>query len=169
MDMLTKILVDFGVDWPKFIAQVILFLTVYFVLSRFAFKPVIAMLEERRRRIQSAEENAAAIKKQLAETEQRYGEMLAKANEEAQRIIDEARNSGAGLIEKKTQDAIAEAEQIIKKAREATETDRVRMMAELKSEVGRLVVSTTAKVVGKVLTAEDQRRLADATAKEIAA
>jgi F-type H+-transporting ATPase subunit b len=169
MEMITKILADFGVDWPKFIAQVILFTTVYLVLSKFAFKPVVAMLEERRRKIEEAQANAEAIKKQLAEAEQRYAEMLAQANRDAQRIVDEAKTSGAGLLEKKTRDAITEAEQILAKARDAAENDRDRMMAELKREVGRLVVDTTKRVAGKVLTPEDQRRLADEAAKEIAA
>ena len=62
-----------------------------------------------------------------------------------------------------------QAEEIVRKAREVTEADRERMMAELKAEIGRLVVDTTAKVSGKVLTTEDQQRLIDETNKELAA
>ena len=51
------------------------------------------------------------------------------------------------------------------KAREAAEQDHDRMLAELKREVGRLVVETTAAVTGKILTPEDQQRLAEDTAK----
>ena len=61
------------------------------------------------------------------------------------------------------------AEQIVVKAHEAADLDRARMLAELKREVGRLVVQTTATVTGKVLTPEDQKRLAEETAKQIAA
>ena len=53
------------------------------------------------------------------------------------------------------------------RAHEATERDRARMLAELKREVGRLVVQTTASVTGKVLTADDQRRLAEETARQL--
>ena len=62
-----------------------------------------------------------------------------------------------------------QAEEIIRKAGEATEADREKMMAELKAEIGRLVVETTAKVSGKVLTTDDQQRLIDETNKELAA
>ena len=65
--------------------------------------------------------------------------------------------------------AIAAAEQIMTKAREAAAQDHDRMLAELKREVGRLVVQATTTVTGKILTAEDQRRLAEETAKQIAA
>ena len=64
--------------------------------------------------------------------------------------------------------AIAAAEQIIAKAREAAAQDHAKMLAELKREVGRLVVQTTATVTGKVLTPEDQRRLAEETQKQLA-
>jgi len=66
MDAAGKVAEQFGVYWPNLIAQVVLFAIVYWVLKRFAFKPVIAMLEERRRRIEEGQINAENIKKQLA-------------------------------------------------------------------------------------------------------
>lgn len=169
MDTLSQVLADFGVDWPKFIAQVILFLIVYAVLSKFAFRPVVLMLEERRRRIEQAQADARAVKEQLAAAEARYAEILAKANDDAQRLIEGARVSGEGFLDRKTKEAVAEAEGVLRRAREAVEQDRERMLVELKREVGRLVVETTAKIAGKALTPEDQRRLAGEAAKEIAA
>ena len=65
MDALGNVAQQFGVYWPNLIAQVVLFAIVYYVLKRFAFKPVIAMLEERRRRIEEGQLNAENIKKQL--------------------------------------------------------------------------------------------------------
>jgi F-type H+-transporting ATPase subunit b len=53
------------------------------------------------------------------------------------------------------------------KAQEASAQDHTRMLAQLKREVGRLVVQTTASLTGKVLTTDDQRRLAEETAKEL--
>ena len=55
------------------------------------------------------------------------------------------------------------------KAREAATQDHARMLAELKREVGRLVLMTTSAVTGKVLTAEDQRRLSEETSKLVTA
>ena len=56
-----EILKQFGVDWPHFIAQLILFLIVYFVLNRFAFAPLLKILEERRKRIEEGQLNAEKI------------------------------------------------------------------------------------------------------------
>ena len=55
------------------------------------------------------------------------------------------------------------------KAREAAEQEHARMFAELRREVGRLVVQTTTAVIGKVLTPDDERRLAEETARHLAA
>src|SRR5208282_6181721 len=128
MDALSKVADQFGVTWPNLIAQVVLFAIVYLVLKRFAFKPVIAMLEERRRRIEEGQINAENIKKQLAEAQAKYEEILAKANADAQRLIEEVRAGGDRLAEQKRQEAIAGAEQITLKAQEALARERDRIM-----------------------------------------
>ena len=169
MDALGNALHQFGVYWPNLIAQVVLFAIVYLVLKRYAFRPVIAMLEERRRRIEEGQLNAEKIKKQLAEAQAKYEEILAKANAEAQRLIEEVRAGGDRLAEQKRQEAIAAAEQITLKAQEAMALERERIMDELKQELGRLVVDTTVRVTGKVLTPQDHQRINEETARQIAA
>jgi F-type H+-transporting ATPase subunit b len=158
----------FGWNPWLFLSQVISFLIVALLLRRFAYKPILAVLEERRRKIEEGQLNAEKIKKELAEAEKRYQEILAKANADAQRMIDEARESAAHLSERKQQEAIAAAEQIISKAREAAALEHERTMESLKRELGRLVVDTTAKVTGKVLTPEDERRLQEETTRQLA-
>ena len=91
-----------------------------------------------------------------------------EANAQAQKMIDEARDSAAHVAERKQQEAVAAAEQIMAKAREASAIEHERTMTELKRELGRLVVDTTAKVTGKVLTSEDQRRLQEEASRQIA-
>src|SRR3954470_6283617 len=158
----------FGFDTKIFLSQVISFIIVALVLRRFAYKPILAILEERRQRIQEGLLNSEKIKQQLAEAEQRHAEILTQANAQAQKMIDEARESASHVAERKQQEAVAAAEQIMAKAREAASLEHERTMAQLKREVGRLVVDTTAKVTGKVLTGDDQRRLQEEAARQIA-
>ena len=160
---------QFGVYWPNLIAQLILFAIVYFVLKRFAFKPIIAMLEERRRRIEEGQLNAEKIKKQLAEAQTKYEEILAKANADSQKLLEEVRASGDRLAEQKRQEAIAAAEQITLKAQEAIALERDKSMAEMKRELGRLVVDATSRVTGKVLSPDDHEKINEETARQIAA
>jgi F-type H+-transporting ATPase subunit b len=167
-DMVRETGETFGFDVWIFLSQVISFVIVALVLRQFAYKPILAVLEERRQRIAEGLLNAEKIKQQLAEAEQRHSEILAKANAQAQKMIDEARESSAHIAERKQQEAVVAAEQIMAKAREASAIEHERTMTELKRELGRLVVNTTAKVTGKVLTPEDQRRLQDEAARQIA-
>ncbi len=162
-----RIVTTFGVDWPHLLAQVVSFCIVCFILYRFAYRPVLKMLEVRRQQIAQGLANAEQIKAELARTEAQRQEVMAQANVQATKFIEEARAAASRLQEQETQKAIAAAEQIMAKAREAAAQDYARMLAELKREVGRLVVQATATVVGKILTPEDQRRLAEETAKEL--
>ena len=163
------ILTTFGVDWPHLLAQVISFGIVCFVLYRFAYRPVLKMLEARRQQIAQGLAHAEQIKAELARTEAQRQEVMVQANVQAARLIEEARAAASRLREQETQKAIAAAEQILAKAREASAQDYARMLDELKREVGRLVVQATASVIGKTLTPEDQRRLAEETVKELTA
>lgn len=160
---------EFAVDWPHFIAQVISFSLVAILLQKFAYKPVLTILEQRRQRIADGLANADKIKAEVARTEASRQEILSQANAQANKLIEEARAAAARVQESETQKAIAAAEQIIAKAREAAAADHARMLSELRREVGKLVVKTTAKVTGKILTADDQQRLADETNKQLAA
>ena len=157
----------FGVDWSHFLAQVISFAIVCALLYRFAYARILAMLEERRQQIAQGLANAAEIKAELARTEAQRGEVMGQANAEATRLIEEARAAAARVQQEETQKAITAAEQIIARARDAAAQDHARMLAELRREVGRLVVQTAAAVTGKILTLEDQRRLAEETARRL--
>ena len=168
VDMARETGETFGFDTKIFLSQVVSFVIVALVLRQFAYKPILAVLEERRQRIAEGLLNAEKIKQQLAEAEQRHAEILAKANAQAQKMIDEARESAAHVAERKQQEAVAAAEQIMAKAREASAIEHERTMTELKRELGRLVVNTTAKVTGKVLNADDQKRLQEEAARQIA-
>ncbi len=159
----------FGVDWPHLAAQIISFCIVCAILYRLAYRPILKMLEERRRQIELGLANAEKIKAELARTEAMRQEVMVQANVQATRLIEEARAAAARVQQEETQKAITAAEQIIVKSREAAAQDYAHMLAELKREVGRLVVQTTASVTGKILTPEDQRRLAEETAKQLTA
>ncbi|MEK7706536.1 MAG: F0F1 ATP synthase subunit B [Verrucomicrobiota bacterium] len=163
-----KIVETFGLNWPNFIAQCISFSLVAFALYKFAYKPILDVLEMRRQRIAESLANADKIKQELSDAQTKAQDILNQAGNQANKAIEEARAAAAQVRELETQKAIAAAEQIIAKAREAAAQDHARMLVELKREVGRLVVQTTATVTGKILTPDDQKRLAEETAKQLA-
>ncbi len=151
----------FGLNVPFFAAQVVNFILVIWVLKKFAFGPIQQILNERRERIIAGEEKVKLIEKQLAESEITTAAAIAKANEDASRLINEAKESSAVFSAQKTQEAIASAQQILAKAETAAQAERAAIKAELKAEFGRLVAATTSQVTGKVLNDDDQRRIND--------
>jgi len=157
----------FGVDWPQLFAQIISFGIVCALLYKFAYRRALQMLADRRTEITEGLDNAVKIKAELARTEANRQEVMAQASAESAKLIEEARAAAARVQETETKKAIAAAEHIMEKAREAAEQDHARMLTELKREVGRLVVHTTATVTGKVLTQEDHRRITEETAKTV--
>jgi F-type H+-transporting ATPase subunit b len=159
---------EFGIQWPKIIAQVFTFLVVYFVLNRYAFGPIVAMLEARRKRIADGEAKLEKIARDLAAAEENARAIIDKANTDGNRLIKEAGESAAHLAEKKKQDAVHEASQILAKAREAAKLEQEQLLTQLKREFGRMVVDATGRVTGKVLTNDDQDRINRETAAQVA-
>jgi len=159
----------FGVQAWLLFSQIISFTIVAFLLQRLAYKPILTVLETRRQKIAESLATAEKIKIKLAETEASIQEMLTKANADAKKMIDEARAVADGLADKRAQQAFGEAQQIITRAREATRIEREKMLIDLKREVGKLVIDTTTKVTGRVLTATDQKRIAQEAASEVTA
>jgi F-type H+-transporting ATPase subunit b len=159
----------FGVNWPHLGAQIISFSIVCAVLYILAYKPILRILEARRQQIAGGLANAEKIKAQLVRIEAERVDILRKADGEGKQLIEDARAAAARVRAEETRKAIAAAEQIVVRAHEAGERERATMLAELKREVGRLVVQTTASVTGKILTPEDHRRLAEETARHFMA
>lgn len=159
----------FGVDWPHLAAQMVSFGIVCAVLYALAYKPILRMLEARRAQIAAGLANAEKIKAELDRIAIERQEVLRKADLEGKQLIAEVRAAAERLRAEETAKAIASAEQMLLRAREAAERERARMLAEVRHEIGRLVVQTAATVTGKILTPEDHRRLAEETARQLAA
>ena len=160
---------QFGLNAWGFFCQVVSFSIVAFLLAKFAYNPILAVLEERRKRIAEGLENAKKIEGQLAEAQKTAEEIRNRANADAAKFIEDARAAAKQISERENQRAVQQAAEIVAKAREAGEAEQRRLMTELKKELSRLVVDTTAKVTGKVLTAADQKKITTEANKELAA
>ncbi len=160
---------QFHVEWPFLIAQIINFCIVAFILYRFAFKPILATVDQRQQKIAEGLQYAEEMKTKLAEAEKKEAETLRQAREEAKQILEETRQSAKVMMEKNSQEAIAKAEQILKKAEQRISQERIAMFSEVRQEIARLVVLTTGKVLRKELTEQDKTQFSESAARELAA
>jgi F-type H+-transporting ATPase subunit b len=165
---ITMITDKFGVSVPTLIAQMVNFCLVALVLYYFAVKPISTTLEERQKKISDGLQYAEEMKTQLAEAERERTEKVKQAAIGAQKILAEAREQSKEMIEVKTQEAAAQAEAIIRKASEATELERQKMLADVRQEVARLVVATSSKVLSRDLSDAEKSTFSESAAKELA-
>jgi F-type H+-transporting ATPase subunit b len=157
----------FGIEWKLVVAQAVNFFIVAFLLWRFAFKPVMATLDERQSKIAEGLQFAEEAKTQLAETEKRQAEVLREANAQAQEILHQARDGARELDEKLKAETASQIEDMRKRADEANELERQKMLTEVRQEIARLVVMTSGKVLRRELGDEEKARLDKAAAEEI--
>ena len=157
----------FGVE-PKFILfQLISFLIVIFVLYKFGIKPVTATMEDRNRKIESGIKYAEEMQAKLAAAQQETAAALKTAQIEASRIVDEARKTAKDFLDKQTQEAGAKATDILAKAQQAIELEHKKMLADARTEIARLVVVTTERVLAKRLTDADRASYNESAAREL--
>ena len=168
MGQIETIARTFGVDWTHLGAQIVSFGIVCAVLYRLAYAPILKILAARRQQIADGLANAEKIKAELARIEAERHVILTQAGADGKQLIEEARAAAVRVGAEETQKAAAAAELVLARAHEAAERDRALLLDEARRDIGRLVVRTTAAVTGKILTAEDQRRLAEETASQLA-
>ncbi|PAW61216.1 MAG: ATP synthase F0 subunit B [Opitutia bacterium Tous-C1TDCM] len=157
----------FGLE-PKYIVmQVISFLIVLGVLYKFGIKPVTATMEERTKKIESGIKHAEEMQAKLAAAQQESAALIKKANAEATKIVEDARKSAKDYADRQTQEAGAKANDLLTKAQQAIELEHKKMLADARTEIARLVVATTERVLAKKLTDADRASYNETAAKEL--
>ena len=164
---ITKITQDFGISLPFILAQILNFSIVAFILWKFAFKPVLATLDERQKKIAAGLQYTEDMKAKLEAIQNESVASAKKAQVEASRIIDEARKSAKEFLEKQTQESAAKANDILVRAQQVIELEKKKMLAEARTEIARLVVETTQRVLSKELSDADRNRYSEAAASEL--
>lgn len=158
----------FGLNLPSFIAQVLNFCIFAWLLWRFAFKPVLATINERQQTIASGLKYAEEMKAKLAAAQQESGEIIRKAQRDANRVVDEARRTAKEFLDKQMVEATAKANETLVKAQQAIELEHRKMLADARSEIARLVVDTTERVLARRLTDSDRAAYNDLAGRELA-
>ncbi len=158
----------FGIHVGHIVMQLISFAILAFVLYRFAFKPVFATLDERNAKIADGLKYAEDMKQQLADAQEEKKRVLQEASVEAKKLIEEARQAAESRIEKASQEAIQQAEGILTKAEQQIELDRQKMLSDARSEIARLVVATTSKVLSRDLSSDERNRFLESASSDLA-
>jgi F-type H+-transporting ATPase subunit b len=146
---------------------VVFFLLTFWILKRFAFGPIQKMIDQRREQIAHSIKQAEASRDEATKLLEEHREMLVEARTQAEQILEDARKVADSLRERTRVEVDAD------RARRLAETERQisaetqRALDQIKNEIAELTLITTAKVTGKLLTGDDQRRLIDSAVEEL--
>jgi len=143
------------------------FALTFYVLRRFAFGRIQQAIDERRDRIRKAVEEADRARAEARDLLEQHRELIGQAKGEAAAILADTRKVADAQIERVKVEAEVERQRRLEETRRQIEAETKRSLDQIRSEVADLTLEATARVTGKVLDAEDQRRLIDEAIAEL--
>jgi F-type H+-transporting ATPase subunit b len=150
-----------SIDWTLFWATLVLFILFALVLGKFAWSPLLRIVDEREKSIRTSVESAENAATEAKELLAKHQEMLRGAGREREEILakalKEAETVRGDLVEK----ARSDAERVAERAREQIERDKNEAIAELRGQVADIAVEAASKIVKSSLTPEAQKKLVD--------
>jgi len=145
----------------------ICFAITFFVLRRFAFLPIQRTIDARRDRIRKSVEEADNARAEAQRLLEEHRQLIGSAKSEAADILAEARKVGDAQIERVKKEAEEERQRRLEETKRQIDAETKRSLDLIRTEVADLTLEATARVTGKVLDAEDQRRLIDEAIGEL--
>jgi F-type H+-transporting ATPase subunit b len=146
---------------------VVTFLIVLWVLRRFAFSRIQGLIDQRRDRIREALDEADKARSEARELREQVAREREEAKADREQILEESRRQAQRQLEQAREQADADLKMRLEKNREELEAENARLREQIRRDVVELTLLASEKVTGKVLDADDQRRLIDETIDEV--
>jgi len=148
--------------------EVVSFGILLWVLYKFAFPPILKILEERERKIRENLEQAERHRLEAERKLQEYEAKLNAASRDAEAVMAQAKERAQRLLEENEQRLMADAERIKGDTAREIEHERRKAIQEIRAQTTDLVLLVAEKVVGRTLNDQDHRRLADEALEAVA-
>ena len=162
---MSELLSKLGIDWKLLIAQIVNFLVLLFVLYKFAYGPILGMLEKRQKKIERGLKEADLARKYLAESEEKQKEILRKAREEGKQIVEKAYIQAEKSKKEIAEESKKQAEKTIAEAKLEIVREKEKTVREIKSEIGSLVALAAEKVIGEKVDKDKDKELIEKSLK----
>jgi len=154
-------------DPGLFIWTILTFLVLVALLTKFAWKPVMQMLDVRQEAIKKALADADIAKRELERLQEESAQIIRKARVEAESIVSKSWSDGEKLREEMKVKAKAEADAIVKESQRQIEIETGRALRQIRSEVADLSIAIASKLIQRNVSKEDNDRLIQDTLKQI--
>jgi len=143
------------------------FLVLVALLSKFAWKPLMLMLDTRQESIKKSLADAETAKRELERLQEESSHIIRKARVEAESIVSKSWSDAEKLREEMKVKAKAEADAIVKESQRQIEIETGRALRQIRSEVADLSIAIASKVIQRNVSKEDNDRLIQDTLKQI--
>jgi F-type H+-transporting ATPase subunit b len=154
-----------GVDGKAFIIQLVTFVLAFWVLKKFAFGPIMKVLNERRELIESGVSLGEEMKKERTTLEAQISEKLADAREQADAILASAQENAREVVREAENKAVAKADGILADAKSRISMETARARQNLEKEMVSLVSEATEAIIGEKVDAKKDAALVDRALK----
>jgi F-type H+-transporting ATPase subunit b len=154
-------------DLQQILSQALGFLLLWWVLKRFAWRPLLAILDERRSRIEEDLRQAAQQKADLEQVQIEYRVRLAKIEEEARTKIQHAILEGKRIAAEVQEQAREQAHAIITKSKETVELELAKAKVTLRDQVAAMTVQAVERIIRQKLDEKSDRQLVEAVLDEL--
>lgn len=139
----------------------IIFVVLLFVLSRAAFKPMLAAVEAREKSLEDAIANAKADREAAAKLLAEHQAQLDQARGEAQKLIAEGRSVGDKIRADMVEETRGQQQEMLERARREIESEKERAIADLRREAVELAIAGASKVIEKNLDDASNRQIVE--------
>ena len=162
-----EFLKDFGIQPTLLVAQIVNFLLILFLLKKFFYKPIIKLLDDRKKKIEESLKNAELIEERLKQTEEKSAQIIEEARRNSQNLITESKKEADRILAQAGIEVRKSAEQTILDAQAQISLQKVEMKKELEKETLSLVVAVVNKVLGRTVSPKEKQVLTSRAASEI--
>ena len=162
-----EFLKDFGIQPTLLVAQIVNFLLILFLLKKFFYKPIIKLLDDRKKKIEESLKNAELIEERLKQTEEKSAQIIEEARRNSQNLISESKKEADRVLAQAAIEARKSAEQTIADTQTQISLQKVEMKKELEKETLTLVAEVVRKVLGRTVSPKEKQVLTSRAASEI--
>ena len=156
-----------ALDLQQILSQILSFVILLWILRRFAWRPLLAMLDQRRAHIETELRKVAQSRADVTRLQEEYGQRLAKIDEEARAKIQQAILEGKRIAIEVQEQARAQALTILTKSKETVELELAKAKVTLRDQVAEMTINAVERILQQKLDAKTDRHLVDTVLDEL--
>jgi len=156
---MSELIHNLGIEWKIILAQIVNFTVLLLILQKFAYRPVVKILTERRKKIEEAIERSKTVDSQMAEIEALKEKVLDEARVKSEEILVKAEQSARKVQEDMLADTHEKSEKLMEDTRKKIEAEREKIFQEVKREIAEVVALAVEKSVGDIADKKTQEKM----------